>query len=208
MSINKKQLEIAIKKTMEGYSGRNVKIYSKPGLRVLTYFERTLPCSFSKGIMAATILEREVAAKYPDEWAYVSARIPKITRAQRKYTPTIDEIMNTDLPAPVDIKTVAGKLQLTYSTNVLSTLKALSLENMQDPDLPELRRVSTPVLIKVDDLLSSSEERLISVYSARVAAVMRYLTDTVVDADIKFKPGREVASLLEKGLKDDYLELF
>ena len=204
MNLNKDTLEIAIKKTMESYGGRNITVYSTKSLRVLHYFERTLPGTFSKGIMAATILEREVAKEYPEIWEYVAERIPKINRSDKKYVPTVEDILRADLPAPIKIRTVSGTLHLTYSADVLERLKNEAMVDMHDPDLPELGQIDKDELTIVDDIITHRDGRLVSVYSPRVSAVMRYLTST----KNAFKPGRVVAALLERGIEGDYPEFF
>lgn len=155
MAIIIDKLEEAVEETVGTDGSKMVTIYSKDGLRVLHYFEHTVP-QYSKGISAAIAMEDELKIKHPKEWAAVSEYIGP------------------------------------------------SAGGLKDRWAPELGIIDADALCAADKKVKTRDGRLVSVYSPRVAAVMKYIMKTTPRVTISKKS----ANILEAGLARKYPGLF
>jgi len=126
MIINTHALKKAVSVTEQVDGGKKVTVYSKAALRALKYFELTIP-SFSKGVVAALILEDEIRKHYPFEWAEIEQAVPEKNTMGDHEIPEITLINQTVLmQADEETATRDGRLVTVYDPRVATMLRYLA----------------------------------------------------------------------------------
>ena len=175
MIIDESKLKKAVDLTMASNGGRGISLWSRDGARVLRYFEHTI-IGFSRGVAAADVLEEMVETAYPEIWNAVSDYIPPADGMQ--------------VQCPMCNEWYTPK----YAAHNQKTKQAM----------PVLGGIDRDELKAAEIELDKRSNCLISVYSSRVSATMRYLSLT----ETKFTISKTAAELLEIGLVELYPEFF
>lgn len=127
MKLNKKIFGDAADEVNMTVGGRKITIYSEQALKVLKYFELTIP-RFSKGVVAAKVLEEVLRKKYKKEWKLAEKYVD--TRSTIKSSQTIPELTTIDESAfnraKEETKTRDGRLISVYSPKVSTVIRYLS----------------------------------------------------------------------------------
>ena len=153
----------------------SVTVYSKKASRVLRYSEQVIN-GYRKGIFAADVLEDVIEDVYPELWREVCKHIPS-TRREHTQCPT------------------CGGWYIAES---------IPQGNKTKQTAPALGGIDQDILASIEVELETRTGQLISIYSARSAAVLRYL---LLANEITSMSGVG-ADLLEIGLAELYPEFF
>ena len=140
----------------------------------MRYFEHTVVGVFRKGVFAANILEDAMKEVHPELWNAVCDLTP-INKGGRMTCHVCGAHIITE-------RGNAGMKQ----------------------EVPVISKIDKDILRQVESELDTRTGRLISVYSTRAAAVLRYMQAT----GTKFKISRNAADLIEIGLAELYPAFF
>lgn len=152
----------------------SVTVYSEKASRVLRYSNHVIN-GYRKGIFAADVMEDAIETVYPVLWQEVCKIIPS-TRREREQCPTCGGWYLPAHPTGVKMKHTA----------------------------PALKEIDREIMTLVEDELKTPSGRSVSIYSARAAVVLRYLSYTKEIPSMS----REGGDLLEIGLEEIYPEFF
>lgn len=155
-------------------STNNITVYSREVALPLRYLEHTVKGVFRKGVFAANILEDVMKEVHPELWDVVCGLTP-INKGGRMTCPVCGAHIITE-------RGNAGTKQ----------------------EVPVLSKINKDVLKQVETELDVRAGRLVSVYSTRAAAVLKYMQAT----GTKFSISREAADLIEIGLAELYPVFF
>ena len=153
----------------------SVTVYSKKASRVLRYSEQAIN-GYRKGVFAADVLEDVIEDVYPRLWHDVCKHIPS-TRREHAQCPT------------------CGGWYIAES---------IPQGNKTKQSAPDLGEIDQDILASIEVELETRTGQLISIYSARSAAVLRYL----LLANEITSMSSVGADLLEIGLAELYPEFF
>ena len=155
-------------------STNNITVYSMEVARPLRYFEHTVVGVFKRGVLAADILNDVMEKVHPELWNAACDLTP-INKGGRAQCPACGECFFTE-------RGNANTKQ----------------------EIPVISEIDKDVLGQVESELEVRAGRLVSVYSTRAAAVLRYMQAT----ETKFSISREAADLIEVGLSELYPVFF
>lgn len=153
----------------------SVTVYSKKASRVLRYSEQVIN-GYQKGVFAADVLEDAIEEIYPELWCEVCKHISSTRREHAQCQACGGWYVAESIPS----------------------------ENKTNQTAPALGEIDRDILASVEIELETRTGQLISIYSARSAAAIRYLR-LVNDITSMSAAG---ADLLEIGLAELYPEFF